>query len=203
MSIVGVKRWVISAFSEIPIIGYLALCGVKEHKAAFKDFSVTVLFSTATFWLSALVLRGLTANSSQTYFDMLRSTVQSGELFIFSLGFMGPILLIAAEDPKNARPFPGRLGHIVCLFALALIAVAFFALMKVSNSKNLVLPLNKEFLFSTSVCVALISALLRYLAMVYRKQTIDPEHEIKDRERAFSDKFREHAQSGGGNGQHS
>lgn len=200
MSLRTIKRWIAGVFSQIPIIGYLTSCGYAQHKAALRDFTISFLFSTATFWLSAFVLLGLNANAASSYFDMLRTTVQSGELFIFSVGFLGPILLVAIEDPANAKPFPGKVWHIAMLVAIMLISVALFAMTKVSHVPSVLLNLNMSWLFKISLYTASGAAVLRYLAMLYRKQTIDPEAQMKNPEREFARQFAKH-HAGNGEGE--
>jgi hypothetical protein len=184
------KRRCVALWTELPILGPLAYCTASHHKSAAKEFSVTVLFSTATFWLSALFLKALMANKGLSYFELIGTTVKSGELFIFTVAFLGPILITAAEDPHNAKEFPDRMWHFLALMALALIAAGFFALIKTAYSDDIAKPLfDKEFLFEASITTALCALLLRYLALVYRKQTLISEKELKNREGAFADAF--------------
>lgn len=196
MNSIAIKRWISGTFSQIPIIGYLASCGYKQHKAAMREFVFSVLFSTATFWLSALFLWALTANSGASYGDMLRSTVQSGELFIFSVGFLGPILLVAIDDPANAKPFPGKTWHLLVLVMLMLVSAGFFALTKIAHTSSVSISLNMNLLFSISLYTAMSAAALRYLTIVYRKQTVDPETQMKNPERQFAQRFAEHHAGG-------
>lgn len=196
MSAKTVKRWISELFSQIPIFGYLTSCGYAQHKAALRDFMISVLFSTATFWLSAFFLWVLRSNAGSTYLAILRTTVQSGELFIFTVGFLGPILLVAIDDPPNGKPFPGKLWHMVVLILLMLVSVGFFALTKISHSPSVLLQLNMNLVFTVSLYTAGGACLLRYLAMVYRKQTIDPEAQMKIPEREFARQFAEHRASG-------
>lgn len=104
------------AFVAVPIIGYLAECSAKQHSDSIKEFFFGVVFATSTFWLSALLFLGFRVNEHVSYLTLLRSTVSGGELFIFSVGFLGPIVLTSLDDPKHARPFLGRLGIPFVLF---------------------------------------------------------------------------------------
>lgn len=185
-----IGRFALRCVRAIPIFGYLVDCTKKQHADAFKEFFFGVIFSTSTFWLSAIILLSLQRNNDATYLAMLRSTVNSGELFIFSVGFMGPIVLTAMDDPGNARPFPGRAWHAACLLLLSVVAVAFFALIKVAATEQLVPLFNYKFLVSASMWLAALAMTLRYLTIVYRKQTLaNPEKQMKAPELDFTARF--------------
>jgi len=181
--------WVRERWSEVPLLGPLANCSITDHKSALKEFTVILVFATVTFWLSALFLKALKLNDEASYISLLLSTVRSGELFIFSVAFLGPILVTAAEDPKYARQFPGRIWHFLALVFIALIAAGFYALLKIAQTQGLHELFNKEFLFDSSVIISVTAVSLRYLAIVYRKQTFNPEKELKQQEGNFADEF--------------
>ncbi len=176
-------------FAHIPIFGPLTNCTRSDHRSAAKEFVVILIFATATFWLTALFLRALSANTHATYLAVLSSTARAGELFIFSVAFLGPILVTAGEDPVNAKAFPGRIWHFLALVFLALIASGFYALMKIAQTQGLERIFNVEFLVSSSFAVATFAIVLRYLAIVYRKTTISPESIMKGGEQDFADAF--------------
>lgn len=192
VKIFALGRWLFSQISQIPILGYLTSCGVEEHKNALKEFAISFGFSTAAFWLSALVLMALKINEKSSYISVLNSTIQSGELFIFTVGFVGSILWTALEDPKSAKPFPGRTWHIVALFIIGFVAAAFFALAKIAYTPDIGSYFSMPFLIKASIYLALTVTVLRYLAIVYRKQTLNPEKEMKTQEQGFAKAFAEH-----------
>lgn len=195
----AVWRWLLSLVSQIPIFGYLTSCSIDEHKNALKEFAISFGFATTTFWLSALVLMALKINESNSYLTVLESTVQSGELFIFSVGFVGSILWTALEDPSSAKPFPGRTWHVLSVVILGFIAVAFFALAKIANNPNFGAQFSMPFLINASIWLALIVTVLRYLAIVYRKQTLNPEKDMKTQEKGFAQAFAKHHAEGNEN----
>lgn len=176
---------------KIPLFGDLADCHVSDHSKAAKEFAVITLFATTTFWFSALILLGLDANKDLHYLHMLGTTVRSGELFIFSVAFLGPVLWTALEDPVGTRPFPGKLWHTLAVLILGLVCAAFFALIKVASIPGS-FRLNAEFLFSLSLWTAGFCLLLRYLALVYRKATLRPDEAMKRGEEAFASQFVQH-----------
>lgn len=192
-------RWLFAQISQVPILGYLTSCGIEEHKNALKEFAVSFGFSTATFWLSALVLMALKINETSSYLGVLNSTIQSGELFIFSVGFVGSILWTALEDPRSAKPFPGRTWHVFAVVIIGFIAVAFFALAKIASDPNIGSQFSMPFLINASIFLALVVSVLRYLAIVYRKQTMNPEKDMKTQEKGFAQAFAERHAGGGEN----
>jgi hypothetical protein len=177
---------------SLPLLGPLAYCTAKNHLDSLKEFAVTVLFATATFWVTAVFLRAFVANRGASYLDLLQQTVDSGQLFIFAVGMLGPILIAAADDPANNKKFPGRLSHFSLLFLLGALASGFYAL-QLSAKSGVGLGLDTSFLFSTSVAIALAVLILRYLTMVYRKSTVnfDPETQMKDPVSDFAKRFAE------------
>jgi hypothetical protein len=183
-------QWLIAhGIDRLPLVGPLIVCTKQDHKEAAREFFIIVVFATMTFWLSALILSFLEENRIRNYFELLTSTVHGGELFIFATALLGPILAIAAEDPKGARSFPSRTWHMFGLSVLGVICAACYALVKTSLMPGTNLILNKEALFTASVLLAAIAAALRYLAIVYNKYRLRPEEVTKAREQAFSDTF--------------
>lgn len=177
-------------WSSLAIVGPLAYCSTDNHKSSLKELVQIIGFSTMTFWLSALILKGLSSNATSSYFDVLLSTMRSGELFIFTVAFMGPILIVAGEDPKGAKPFPGRGWHLFLLTVVAIVAGCFFAIIKVGEHTTGFLGLfDPDFVFHTSVWLAGVAVFLRYLAIVYRKNSFNPEKDFKRQEDAFSAQF--------------
>lgn len=180
-----------SVWLWVPLLGPLANCTVADHRSAFKEFVVLLSFATATFWLTAIFLKALIANKAVSLSFLFLSTMQSGELFIFAVAFLGPILITAAEDPSNARQFPGRTWHFLALIFVALLAAGFYALLRIAEMQGMQDVFDREFLFEASICVALTAITLRYLAIVYRKTTFNPERELKRPEEAFADQFKD------------
>lgn len=189
-------RFLVRGWTAVPLLGPLAYCTWANHKASIREFFITICFSTVTFWLTSLFMRAFNQYAGYTYLGILRSTVNTGQLFIFAVAFMGPIILTAADDPKNARAFPGRLWHILALVLLAIVSAAFYALQQSSKIAGLNALLDDEFLFHASVLFAVFAGILRYLATVYRKQSFDPEKEMKRSEGAFASRFSEHREEG-------
>lgn len=184
--------WLRHKFADVPIVGHLVYCTWAAHKATLKEMVVILLFSTATFWLTAAILMGWEASRTLGYLLVLHSTVKSGELFIFTVGFLGPILLIAGEDKETESQFPGRLWHLLAFVLLAFIATAFHSQVKSAQLHKQLVQSDMNFLFNASIVLAVCAIFLRYLAMLYRKTTFRPKVEIKDQEVNWVADYAEH-----------
>jgi len=148
-----------------------------------------LLFSTATFWLTAVFLLGSHSTRVLGYPALLFSTVRTGELFIFTVGFLGPILLSASDDPKDAKAFPARLWTIASLLIIGLIAAGYHSQIKADQLKGALNPSDAEFFYKVSLYVAFAAVGLRYLSMVYRRSTFLPQVEIRKPVDEFADQF--------------
>lgn len=189
-SIRAIRSWLSRKVSGFPLFGHLVYCKWSQHRAASREMFVISAFATATFWLTAVFLMTSQTARANGYVSTVLSTAKSGELFIFAVGFLGPILLTALEDPKDAKEFPGRLWHIFALIVIGFVATGYHSQIKAGqlNGGALAVP-DQEFLFEVSVWIAGAAIILRYLAIVYRKSTFVPEDEIKQPEIEFADKF--------------
>jgi hypothetical protein len=182
--------WLCRHISGFPILGHLVYCRWPQHRAAAREWVIVTAFATATFWLTALLLMTSQTARSNGYVSTVISTVRSGELFIFVVGFLGPILLTALDDPKGAKEFPGRLWHVFALVVIGLIATGYHAQIKAGQLKGGTLgESDQEFLLHVSAWIALAAVMLRYLAIVYRKSTFVPEDELKRPETEFADNY--------------
>jgi hypothetical protein len=189
-----------SGLPSIPIIGPLTKCAPRHHLKALREFSVILCFSTATFWLTALFLRGFVRNKDADLFQLLNQTVSTGQLFIFSVGFLGPILLAAGDDRSRKRVFPGRISHFLVLFLLGTAAAGFYALRLTGAVFAPMEIIDEAYLFATSVWIAIFSVTLRYLTMVYKNlvEDFDPETEMKAPTEDFAEAFAKRHSSGAG-----
>jgi 4-amino-4-deoxy-L-arabinose transferase-like glycosyltransferase len=159
-----------SWLSRIPVIGPMFLCSWKDHGSALKDFSITIAFSSITFWLSAIILSVLEKNREVPYVDLLSSTVQGGELYIFSLGILGPILLIIMDDGRKTHSFPSGTWLMFLLVVSAVICGGLFALMRTTAALDFRgLDIDRRLAISISFWAAGGACFLRYLTIAYNK----------------------------------
>lgn len=182
-----------NAWMKVPLLGYLAYCTKKNHAETVKELTITLAFSTATFWISALLFEAFMVNKGASYFDLLYKTANAGQLFIFAVTFLGPVFLIAGDDPPKAKLFPNRSLHLVLLFLLAVVSSSFYAIQLGARQIPGGAELDSNFLFRSSLVIAILAVVFRYLAVVYRKNTLyfDPEAELNEPVRDFAKQFAE------------
>lgn len=165
--------WLKTYGRAIPLLGPLFTCTLKNHFDSLKEFLISIAFGTATFTVTAMLLRGHKANATADYWDLLYRTMDSGQLFIFAVSMLGPILISSAEDPAQNKSFPSRSFHFTFLLFIAAIAAGYysqFLLAREVANKGL---FDTEYLFNVSVVVSVAVVALRYLTIVYRKSTVD------------------------------
>jgi hypothetical protein len=180
------RRWL----SGMPLVGPLFACRKEDYISATREFIIIIAFSTATFWLSALVLVMLDSRNELTYAELFSLTIRDGQLFIFATALLGPILIFATEDPPNARPFPARTWIILTLVLLAIVCSGSYALMRGINLRGTNVSLNQTFLANAAIACGLIAATFRYVAIVYNKYRMRPE-EVKASEENFINQFKQ------------
>ena len=178
-----------SMFPLLPIIGPLADCTLRAHGAAFKEFALSFIFSTSTFWATVATLRVVPAYRGTPLSDLVSMSFASGGLLIFCVGFVGSIIMTVAEDPGKAKIFPGRAWHIVIVVVIGLLAALYAGLIKISEIYPDSKIINTLAIIHISVWMAFVVSALRYLALVYRHQTFSPGDEIKGRENNFTRGF--------------
>lgn len=185
------RRRVQAAIRVLPIFGHLPNCTLKDHASAIKEFVPTIVFGTATFWLTAVILGAFSAYRQFNFAELLYTTTNSGQLFIFSVGMLGPILIVSATDPPNTRQFPGRLGHFALIVVLGALASGFYAIVLAGREQSSLNLVNKSYVYNASLLIALSVVVMRYLTTVYRKntQSADAEELLKEPENQFADKF--------------
>jgi hypothetical protein len=191
--LVRLWRWLAhDLFPTIPILGPLVHCRFVHHRRAFREFMVVLVFSTATFWLTAIFLRAFTRNAGASLAKLFDQTVSAGQLFIFSVGFLGPILIAAGSDAsKKGKGFPGRISHFLVFYVLGTAAAGLYALHLASLGGLAPKLTDDVYLLTTSYVIATASVILRYLTLVYKNSVdeIDVDAELRDPVDDFAERF--------------
>jgi len=141
--------------------------------------------------LAALLIWLTKKGQVMSYWYHLRTTVENGELTIFAVSLLGPILFLALDDvPENAdspgrtKEFPGKISHMFVVVVLCLLCGALYAGIKVGTD------FEQSALFVTSFYIAVAAVTLRYLATAYRKETLRPDEDWKADEEDFVEQFK-------------
>lgn len=187
------RRWnsLAAELEGFPLLGGLLRCQLSDHLAALKEFSINVVFATATFWLTAVLLR-YRKDGPADWSDAFYQTFMNGELFIFCVSLLGPIFYVALEEPSWAKQqFPGKTWHATLVALLALLCAALFAATRVSNNMNL------EDLVVLSIYLALAACGFRYITIVYNKLRMSPIDRRQESTRDFTNRLKEHREEGG------
>ncbi len=189
--LVGVRASGVAMGRKVPILGGLADCKGTDHAGAAREIFAGLLFSTVTFWLSAglIFFQGKTSGGGflQTVAESFAPTFNNGELFVFAVSFVGPIVYIAFDEPSWAkREFPQKLWHAMALFVLALACGALFAAVKTGATLDMALVI------TASVWLAVVSVALRYLATVFNKARSRPAEEMREQTADFIEEFEKH-----------
>lgn len=179
-------RQFVALIRKIPLLGHVTVCSPKELLSSARDFGITLAFSTITFWFSAVIMSVLNSNRDIGYSHLLWSTIQGGELFIFSVGVLGPILITVMDESRPLKAFPSGLWLMFFLAFVALICGGLFALSKTTSAELL----NRGLLVTLSLWAACFSCVLRYLTIAYSKSLsrLGPDYFFQG-EKTYTDSF--------------
>jgi len=190
-SLVSAKALLVSTARKVPVFGGLVDCKGADHASAAKEVFTVLVFSTITFWLSAvLIFFQSRVESGDLLTRLLGSfvpTISNGELLVFAVSLIGPIVYIAFEDPAWAkREFPQKLWHALILLVLAMMCGALFAAVKTGAG------IDAERVVRASLWLACIAVLLRYLATVFSRSRSRPAEEMRHQTDEFIDRLDKH-----------
>lgn len=186
------KDAVISYLTRIWLFGTLFRAGRSAHAGAFYEFIYLFIWSILPFALGTLVLYVTSDDPNKNFFELGVHTFQNGELLIFTISMLAPILYLTLHDPEKAEPFPHKLP-ISTVVALIIVACAsLFSLLKASSVKDL------PFVFGLSIALTIVALVFRYLAIVYHRVRLPQvtEEELRAPQKAFVDDYRRHVEEG-------
>lgn len=174
--------------SHVPLLGPIFYASKEDHRVAFKELLISIGLSTVTFWGTALFLLALKSSVGRDYFDLVFNTVKHGELFIFSVGLLGPVIIAISED-KDDHKKHGRVWQVVLLTIIAIFAAGFHSQIKSAQFEERSDALNDDFLFTASVVIACVAIIFRYVALLYRRAIFPITQELKQPEKNFAENF--------------
>jgi hypothetical protein len=90
--------------SKIWIIGTLFSAGRSTLISSFYEFIYLLLWSVLPFALGALVLYVTSSAADKSFYEMALNTFRNGELLVFTISMLAPILYLTLHDPEQAEP---------------------------------------------------------------------------------------------------
>jgi hypothetical protein len=190
------KDAMIGYLSRIWLFGTLFKAGKATHAGAFYEFIYLFLWSILPFALGSLVLYVTSDDPNKKLFELALHTFQNGELLIFTISMLAPILYLTLHDPEQAEPFPHKLPISTVVALVIVTCASLFSLLKASSVKDL------PFVFGLSIVLTIVALVFRYLAIVYHKVRLPQitERDLRQPQETFVEDFRRHVEGDGGKG---
>lgn len=184
------KESVIDHLSRIWLIGKLFRTSLSIHAGAFNEFMYLLLWSVLPFALGALVLYVTSEAGNKSFYDFGLDTFRNGELLVFTISMLAPILFLTLHDPEQAEAFPHKLPISTMVALIIVTCASLFALLKASAVKDV------SFVFKLSVILTIVALAFRYLAIVYHKVRMPTltEKELRAPQQNFVEDFRRHVE---------
>lgn len=188
------KDVVIGYFSRMWLFGTLFRAGRATHAGALYEFTYLLLWSILPFALGTLVLYVVSDDPNKNFFELGLRTFQNGELLIFTISMLAPILYLTLHDPEQAEPFPHKLPISTVVALVIVTCASLFSLLKASSVKDI------SFVFGLSIALTIVALIFRYLAIVYHKVRLPSltERDLRKPQETFVENFRLHVEGDGG-----
>ena len=176
------------SLSRIWLLGTLFRADRKTHFSALGEFMYLFLWSVLPFALGALVLYVTSSSTNKSFYEFGLDTFRHGELLVFTISMLAPILYLTLHDPEQADPFPHKLPISTGVALIVVTCAALFALLKASAVKDL------PFVFELSLILTAIALVFRYLAILYHKvrMPILTERDLRAEQESFVDSLDNH-----------
>ena len=184
------KETAISYLSRMWLFGTLFQAGRKTHIVAFYEFMYLFLWSVLPFALGALVLYVTSGATDKNFYQLGLDTFRNGELLVFTISMLAPILYLTLHEPEQAETFPHKLPISTVVALIVVTCASLFALLKASAVKDL------PFVFELSVTLTVIALVFRYLAIVYHKVRMPQitERDLRAPQQNFVEDYRRHVE---------
>lgn len=184
------KEATISYLSRIWLLGTLFRAGRSTHASAFYEFMYLFLWSVLPFALGALVLYVTSDAADKSFYASGLNTFRNGELLVFTISMLAPILYLTLHDPEQAEPFPHKLPISTVVALIIVTCASLFALLKASAVKDV------PFVFVLSIVLTIVALAFRYLAIVYHKVRMPAltERELRAPQETFVEDYRRHVE---------
>ena len=170
--------------SKTPLFGHMVKCTYDQYWDAFVEYSNSLMWSTMPFWLGAIILFFQQGNGDQTFLETLTGTFRNGELLVFTIATLTPIIFMTLfEYPKDRYPHRLALGTLASL--LIVCCAALFSLQKGH------VPTKAGYVYYASLGFTAFAVFIRYVAIVYNKAKLPhtTEKDLVEPTTAFVDDF--------------
>lgn len=184
------KDAVIRCFSRVWLFGTLFRAGRAAYAGAFYEFMYLFVWSILPFALGTLVLYVVSNDPNKNFSELGARTFQHGELLIFTISMLAPILYLTLHDPEQADPFPHKLPISTMVALIIVTCASLFSLLKASSVKDV------SFVSDLSMVLTIVALLFRYLAIVYHRIRLPQltESDLRKPQDTFVEDFRRHVE---------
>ncbi len=118
--------------ARIPLLGMYFNFSAHDYLDAFRELSVTMIFSLAPLWVGTFKLHFF---DNMSYYQAMKSLYSSGQLLCYSAAFLGPVIYAISKDRDMRRRFPNKWWFLI--FAVFVTFISPFAFQ--TNSLNIVI----------------------------------------------------------------
>lgn len=176
--------------SKIWFFGAVFKAGRETLAGAFYEFCYIFSWSVLPFALGALTLY-VAQTDSISIFENAISTFKNGELLVFTISMLVPVLYMVLFDPDKAGPFPHKLPISTVVTLIIVISASLFALLK---AKAVLRP---EFVFELSLLLTLFALIIRMLALIYHRIRMPSpnEEDLRAPQQGFVNDYEKHIKS--------
>lgn len=177
--------------SSLWLIGSLFKAGRRTYADALYEFAYALVWSIFPFVLGALTLYATSDDLNKDFIAFMVSTFRNGELLIYTISMLTPILYLVLHDPAQADKFPHKLPISTLVTVIAVTSSALFALMKAHAIKD------SDFVLQLSIILTLLALLIRYLSLVYHRLRMPDtkESDLRAGEISFVRQYSQHVGS--------
>jgi hypothetical protein len=181
-----------NVLAHLWIFGALFRSDRKTLVQALYEFAYLVVWSVLPFLLGTLILYVTTDSQDKAFLLLARSTYRNGELLVFTMSMLAPILFLVLHDPDQAEKFPHKLPISTLVMLTAITCATLFALQKSNSVKD------GEFVLSLSVFLTVLALIFRYLAIVYNRMRLPSltEGELRADQTGFVERYGRHVGDG-------
>jgi len=186
-----IRAWGIQAthyLSRLWLLGALFRAGRLTYAEALYEFAYALVWSIFPFVLGVLTLYVTSDNPDKDFIALTVKTVSNGELLIYTISMLTPILYLVLYDPEQAESFPHKLPLSTLVTVIAVTSSALFALMKGNAIKD------PNFVLYLSIILTILALSIRYLSLVYHRLRLPNvrERDLRANQDSFLEQFSQH-----------